>query len=120
MNKKKILPVVLAGSMIGETLISARHFEGLAPQPHIEFEITMPIATTVSSIPTGMVSVVYISSGFMDKNDGGPGQMTEPIWFASVEDAMRAPLPTAYDTAQVWSEKGRVAYRQPKFGWQRY
>jgi hypothetical protein len=37
MNKKKVLPVVLIGSMVGEALISARHFDPDAHQPHSGF-----------------------------------------------------------------------------------
>ena len=52
MNKRKVLPVVLAGSIIGETLISAHHFDSGVPQPHTELDITAPFATTVSAVST--------------------------------------------------------------------
>jgi hypothetical protein len=50
MNKKKVLPVVLAGSILGETVISTRHYEALAPQAHTEVEITVPFAAAVSPV----------------------------------------------------------------------
>jgi hypothetical protein len=49
-NQNKLPVVVLAVSLTGETLLSARHSDTLAPQPHTDVQITEPIATTVSSI----------------------------------------------------------------------
>ena len=50
MNKKKVLPAVLVAAVAGEAVLPLRHSDTLAPQPHIELEIAMPIATTVSAI----------------------------------------------------------------------
>jgi hypothetical protein len=119
MNKKKVLPVVLIGSMVGESLMSARHFDSGAPQPHIEFEITLPFVSPVSTVTAGMASVVYVSSGFMDKNVRRSGQMTEAKMFPSVEDAMRGPFPTGYESAYLRAEVGRYAFHPPRFGWER-
>ena len=48
MALKKVLPVVLAASITGEAALSVRHFDTLAPQPHIELNVTVPPSTTVS------------------------------------------------------------------------
>jgi hypothetical protein len=51
MDKKKILPVLLAASIIVEEVVSVGHSETLALQPHTHFEIPdQPFATTVSPI----------------------------------------------------------------------
>jgi len=118
MNRKKILPVVLAGSIIVETLISAHQSYAVVPQPHIDFEIVEPFESTVSTVSAGVFSVIYISSCFMDKNGGKPGQMTEPKKFSSLMDAMRAPFPRGYEFAQILADKGRWTYGRANFGWQ--
>jgi len=48
MDRKKVLPVFLVASITGETLLSVRHSDTLAPQPHTEVEIAVPLASTVS------------------------------------------------------------------------
>jgi hypothetical protein len=118
MNRNKILSVIFAGSIIAETLISARQFDAVVPQPHIDFEIVVPVVASVSTISVGMFSVIYISSCFTDKNAGKQGQMTEPKRFSSLEDAMRAPFPVGYESAQIWADNGRWVFGQANFGWQ--
>ena len=118
MNKKKFLPVILIGSIVGEALISARHFDSDAPQPHVDFETAVPFVFRVTAISAGMASVIYMSSGFADKNGGRPGRMTDPKIFPSVEDAMRALFPSRCESATLWAEKCRYAYHSPRFGWE--
>jgi len=38
-NKKKLLPIVLAASIAGELIVSERHHDKLAAQPHTDVEI---------------------------------------------------------------------------------
>ncbi|MFZ0519979.1 MAG: hypothetical protein WAL95_03085 [Candidatus Acidiferrales bacterium] len=116
MKRLKVLHLVLVGTIVGEALISARHCDGV-PQPHIEFEITVPFVPSVSTISANMVSVIYISSARMDEA-GRPGRMTEPIMFPSVHDAMGAPFPTGYESAALWAEKIRYVYYSSRFGWE--
>jgi hypothetical protein len=119
MDRKNILPVVLAVSIICEMLTSAHQFDSAVPQPHIEFEIAAPFMSSVSTISVNMVSVIYISSGRMDEV-GKPGQMTERIMFSSVRDAMSAPFPVGYESAALWTRTGRYVYHSPRFGWEAY
>jgi hypothetical protein len=118
MKTRKVLPVLLAGSIIGEMLISARDFDSTAPHAHVEFEITAPFVSSLSTVSTGMASVIYSSSCFADKNGGGQGHMTEPIKFPSIEAAMCAPFPIGYESATLWTERGRYAYHSPRFAWE--
>jgi hypothetical protein len=117
MNNRKVLPAMLVGAIMGETLISAHHFDSSIPQPHVEFEITVPFLHSVSTISARMVSVIYISSGRMDEI-GGPGQMTEPVMFSSIRDAVSAPFPAGYESAALWTPAGRYVYHSPRFGWE--
>lgn len=65
-----------------------------------------------------MASVVYMSSGFMDKNGGQPGQMTEPTMFPSVEDAKRVPFPAGYESASLWAENVQWVRQRPDSSWE--
>jgi hypothetical protein len=113
MSKAKVVPVLLAASLFIEPILSVRHSDTLVPQQHIEFETTVPFATTASVISAsgGSVKVLY---GTPCKNR--VGQFTE-IEFSSVEAAKKMPIPRGYDFAFISVEGGRHVWT-PVFGWE--
>lgn len=128
-SHRKLLPSILAGWLVVEMPISAKHFDFIAPRSptrseseitepfvhsvvplHIESEITEPLQSCVSTVSVGIASVVYISACLRDKNGGRPGHMTEPVRFSSTADAMHAPLPTGYESALLTAPEARYSY----------
>jgi hypothetical protein len=119
MNKRKILPLVLAGSIIVEMPISDHYFDSIVTHPHIEFEITVPFVGTVSNFSTGgVVSVLYLTSCLVNTNGSKSGQISGPVKFPSIKDAMSAPFPAGYESAMLRAETGHYFYQSPRFGWE--
>ena len=63
MDKKKVLPAILIASIAAETVLTVRHSETLAYQPHTELQIAVPFASTAvpvsasggaGGLPTGV------------------------------------------------------------------
>lgn len=65
---------------------------------------------------THPISVLYITSCYMDRNGGHAGQQAKRS-FASLEDAKNAPFPEGYTFARIVVEGGEWAYQSPH-GWQ--
>jgi hypothetical protein len=118
----KVLPLALAASIATETILSVRHSDGLAPQPHIESEISVPFATTLSLASSNgdageSVEIIYGTPSFPEKNWGNVGQLTGPVKFYSIEAARKTAIPEGYNFARIVVEGGYHVWTTT-FGWE--
>lgn len=64
------------------------------------------------------VNVIYSTECFMDQRSGEPGRQSEPVPFASPEEAKTAPLPDGYTFGIIQDETGTARYSySERFGW---
>ena len=83
---------------------------------HVHHELRVVLATAPNAVAVNAepARVIYITEGFLDRNEGRAGHMSEPKLFPTLEAAQKAEIPPDYVTAYIASSQGDFAW-EPRF-----
>jgi hypothetical protein len=70
----------------------------------------------ITVAPVTGAYAIYVQNGFVDRNGGQPGQVSEPVYFASLEAAMAAERPLSAALIRV-TTNNQVYVWEPRFSW---